>query len=70
MTLEVEKKKEAILRYLEREGKCFTKEIAEGVGISAATVSKYLLVLESEKKIKREEKPPYVYYEKMRSSGG
>lgn len=67
---EKEEKKAAILGYLEKQGKCFVKEIAKGVGFSVSTTSKYLLALETERKVKREEMRPYVYYELVRSSGG
>jgi DeoR/GlpR family transcriptional regulator of sugar metabolism len=58
-----EERKQKILNYLREHGKKFVKEIATGTGMSPSTVSKYLLLLLSEGKIKRERLPPYTYYE-------
>jgi DNA-binding transcriptional ArsR family regulator len=53
----------AILEYLRSHGKSCVKDVAKGIKLSPPTTSKYLLVLLGEKKVKREIKRPYHYYE-------
>jgi DNA-binding transcriptional ArsR family regulator len=57
-----ERLKEAILNYLMQRTEGTIGEIAKGVGASRPTISKYLKVLEAERKVKRREQLPYVYY--------
>ena len=56
-------KDEQILKYLKEKGKLCVKDIADGVGMSPATTSKYLFSLLSQKKVKKDVKLPYTYYE-------
>jgi len=52
-----------ILEYLRKHGRSCVKDVAKGVNVSPATASKYLLSLLSQKKVKREIKAPYYFYE-------
>ena len=61
----IKQNKDKILKLLKERGKMHLKEIAdnESIGMSSATVSKYLAGLEGEKKVKRhDDQPPYVYW--------
>lgn len=53
----------AIIEYLRKNGKSCVKDIADGMDKASATVSKYLLVLLSNNKVRKEVKRPYIYYE-------
>ena len=57
-----EKIKENILKTFENNKELYTKEIANIIGVTPATVSKYLAILYSEKKIKKREQRPYIYW--------
>ena len=44
-------------------GRAFTKKIGETAKMSQQTTSKYLLALESERKVEKDEsQPPYIYW--------
>lgn len=58
-----DQKKQVIDALKKLGGKAFTKKIGETAKMSQQTASKYLLVLESEKNVERDEsQPPYVYW--------
>ena len=59
----METKEEQILKYLEEKGKLCVKDIADGVDMSPATASKYLLSLLNQKKVKKEVRLPFTFYE-------
>jgi len=54
---------EKILEYLRRNGKSCVKDIADGINLSSATTSKYLFALLKQKKVRRQVKLPFHYYE-------
>lgn len=61
----IKQKQDKILKLLKEQGKMHIKQIAENENIDMCppTVSKYLIGLEGEKKVKRhDDQPPYVYW--------
>lgn len=57
-----QKIKNDILVYLEKNKEKTISQIAEGVGVSRPTASKYLQILEAEGKVRKREQTPYIYY--------
>jgi len=60
----VDEKKERILQLLEQRQDMFTLEIAQCLGTSAPTTSKYLEILKAEGKITSYKRLPYVYWKR------
>jgi predicted transcriptional regulator len=59
----IKENKDKILKLIAERGKMHIKEIADNIDMSPATTSKYLGILEAEKKVKRhDDQPPYVYW--------
>lgn len=54
--------KRVILSHLRKHKESSIGNIVNDVGYSRPTVSKYLRILEAEKRVKRRETLPYVYY--------
>lgn len=54
--------KEEILRILREREEVYTKELAKILSKSPTTVSKYLVILEAEGRVKRRVQKPYTYW--------
>jgi len=61
----IKQNQDKILKLLKERGKMHIKQIAEdeSIDMAPATVSKYLIGLKGEKKVKKhDDQPPYVYW--------
>jgi len=58
----VDEKKKMILKLLTQGHDMFTLEIAQSLGTSAPTTSKYLEILKAEGKVTSYKRLPYVYW--------
>ena len=65
----MDEKKLDILRLLQNGHDMFTAEIANTLGLSPPTASKYLQILKAEGKVKSYERTPYIYWKRAKAHG-